>query len=114
MDIANVVFVCGRHRRLNDPSLEVTYAMYSNTVERFSFSVFNFLVLTWHVLFSRCACPTSTSQVLKSQSSSLLPRQSSCHTPAGFVSGPVHIGDSFDLSRTDEQEHGLRILKNLA
>ena len=39
MDIANVVFVCGRPEiTRSDPLLEVRNAMYSYTVERFSFS----------------------------------------------------------------------------
>lgn len=52
MDIANVVFVCGRQIRPDDPLLEVANAMYCNTVERFSFSFFKFLVLTWRAFES--------------------------------------------------------------
>lgn len=39
MDIANVVFVCGRYIRRNDPLLEVENMVYSNIVAGFSFSL---------------------------------------------------------------------------
>lgn len=62
---------------------------------------FNFLYLTWRALLSRCADPTSTSQVPKQCSSSSVPRYSSCYAPAGFLGGPALpiFGDSFDLYR---------------
>lgn len=44
MDIANVVFVCGRQMRRDDPFLEVGNAMYSYTVKRFSFSFLQLFV----------------------------------------------------------------------
>ena len=44
MDIANVVFVCGRQMRRDDPFLEVGNAMYSYTVKRFSFSFIQLFV----------------------------------------------------------------------
>ena len=44
MDIANVVFVCGRQMRRDDPFLEVGNAMYSYTVKRFSSSFLQLFV----------------------------------------------------------------------
>ena len=44
MDIANVVFVCGRQMRRDDPFLEVGNAMYSYTVKRSSFSFLQLFV----------------------------------------------------------------------
>lgn len=57
MDIANVVFVCGRQIRCGDPLLEVANAtvLYSNTDEGVFFSFLQVLVLTPPPLDLACA-----------------------------------------------------------
>ena len=70
MDIANVVFVCGRHIRRDDPSLKCENIMYYNTVEGFSFCFLQIygpnLARAVKVCFGALAfCPTSIMQTPK-------------------------------------------------